>query len=530
MLILNSFIYSCNKEGNNDPKKNKYFMGWSGKDDPAKIPLSLNFGFANPSLPSQIDLTAYLPPVGDQGQTGTCVAWACGYYAKTISEAIVKNFDQSSLMSSSNQMSPKYLFYAIPNDQKGSDCNGTEFTSALDVLQQTGVASMSTVPFLNLYTCSNSLLDPSWNSEAAEHKIKYYRKIDFTLASIKQQLANKYPVIIGISVSDNFMYWGGSGVLTSNQGSIRGLHALTVVGYDDTKGSNGAFRIVNSWTNSWGDAGFIWVDYNLFFSNFVYNENVYIIASDEGNITPNPDPTPSSSGVDLATWVFSDVSTATITGFNNSRSITFNVYNIGNQNASANNNWSFYYIYYNAYNANDYGVLFQDAFNNSVYPNTFNCPRDFTCNFNFSVPSGSSFAQEVFNRNSVTRGYFVPPLNGYYYLVMIADPGGAFIEQNEQNNLFYTTAQSPKYFSNGFSYRNVPLIDSFSFKNDVSLTSTSLKRSLFSSAVNENNHNAYTPEEIVGFIKQEIKNGDLKKKTEQQVANNSNISTPVYFH
>jgi hypothetical protein len=502
----------------NNTNNSNFFGGWNGGDDPSKVPTSLNFGFASPTLSARVDLTPYLPPIGDQSTTGTCVAWACGYYTKTASEAIVRNLSQSALGAPSNQMSPKYLFYAIPDNLKGAGCDGTDFTYALDVLQQKGIATMATVPFSNLGNCNSSLLQPGWNTEATQHKIKYYRKIDFTLTSVKQQLANKYPVIIGIDVRTGFNNFRGSQVMMSNSGTFLGRHALAVVGYDDSKGPNGAFRIANSWGTLWGDGGFVWVDYNLFFNSFVYNGNAYIIASDEGNVTPpSPNPTPTNNGVDLATWVFSDVSTAQITGHNNSRSISFNVYNIGSQSANTSSNWSFYYLYYNAYNANDYGVLFQDAFNTSVTANTYYCPTGFACNFNFSIPAGSSFAQRVFNQTAVNRGYSVPALNGYYYLVLVADPGGVFTEQNEQNNIFYTTSQFPKFFSYGYSNRAESLRDTFSFKNELSVTTSILKKSNYNSAVNQNNRNAYTPEEILGFLKQKIKNGELKNKLQLQM-------------
>jgi hypothetical protein len=44
-------------------------------------------------------------------------------------------------------------------------------------------------------------------------------------------------------------------------------HAMTVVGYDDTK-FGGAFEIMNSWGTTWGNLGFIWVKY-ADFANFV---------------------------------------------------------------------------------------------------------------------------------------------------------------------------------------------------------------------------------------------------------------------
>jgi hypothetical protein len=41
-----------------------------------------------------------------------------------------------------------------------------------------------------------------------------------------------------------------------SQEKFGGLHAITIIGYDDSKR---AFRMVNSWGPNWGDNGFIWL-------------------------------------------------------------------------------------------------------------------------------------------------------------------------------------------------------------------------------------------------------------------------------
>jgi hypothetical protein len=45
---------------------------------------------------------------------------------------------------------------------------------------------------------------------------------------------------------------------------MRGWHAVTIVGYDDTLATNdgpGAFRLVNSWGTGFGDNGYFWMSY-----------------------------------------------------------------------------------------------------------------------------------------------------------------------------------------------------------------------------------------------------------------------------
>ncbi|MDQ3847161.1 MAG: C1 family peptidase [Bacteroidota bacterium] len=483
--------------------------GWSGKDNPDSVPRAINFAatFSNTNLPSKVDLSAYLPPIGNQGNKGPCVAWASAYYAKTCSEAISKNYSFNQLNSTSYQLSPEYLFNNIPDAQKGQGCDGTQFESAFRVLQQKGVATLATVPYDEV--CKSSHTQQNWDQDAEKHRILSYRSIDNTVQSIKAQLANKFPVLIGARVNNAFKNWKSTeGIFKSISSGNEG-HALTIVGYDDAKG---AFKIVNSWGKNWGDEGFVWVDYNYLVNNFVFNKNVYTITSEESNPAPgpNPNPAPATSGVDLALWVFSDVSTYLQNGNPNARNLSFNIYNIGSQTAASSANWSVYYLYYNAYNANDYGIIFRDNFNTSIQPNTFLCSNSNSCTFNLSLAPNSSFAQAGFNTSSVNRSYLMPPLSGFYYLVLIADPEGKFADQNRQNNIFYTTSQSPKYFVQGYSNRSGK--PDFSFENVQEASNNNLKKSEFNSAVTKEKWNAYSPEEIVSFIKDKIASGEIKRK------------------
>ncbi|MEZ4854722.1 C1 family peptidase [Flavobacterium sp.] len=529
LLFLLFFIcmvdYSCSEEEeNSDGETNslEFWFGWNGSDDMSTTPSSTNFGFGSGSLPSSVDLVPKFPPIGNQGNYGTCVAWAVAYNAKTALNGISKNLSTSDLYATANQFSPKDLFTAIPDNQKGGNCNGTNFSTAFEILQNRGVATMQTVPYNGLGNCSSSNLQANWNSEASQNKIKYWRKIEGTVQSIKQNLANNIPVVFGAKLADNFMTWNSSNVLSSNTSynnvGQHAYHAMVVAGYDDNKGANGAFKIINSWGEYWGNNGYCWVDYNFFINEFCTGSNgdkpLFIAANAEGgnDNTPPDETNPNVSGVDLAAWVFADYSNYQNTGVINNRKIEFNVYNIGNQTASANNNWSVYYIYFNAYNANDYGVIFADDFNTSTSYGSYYCDNNYTCTFNINLLPGSNFAGTIFGSSYASRSYNMPPLTGYYYLVVLADAGDSFVELDEMNNLFYTTNQ-PKYFDYGYSSRSSENNkNNFNFSNTLEATPTNLKRNEHNKIVSKQTPNAYTSEEILDFIKREYNNGELKSK------------------
>ena len=483
-----------------------FVSGWIATDDASQIPVSTNFGFGSSNnLPPSVDLTKYFPPVGNQGYHGTCVAWATGYNTFTAMRAIKNRWGPSALSSTRNQASPKDLFLAIPENEKSRNCGGTNFGPALNVLQQRGVASLQTVPYISLGNCSDNNLNPSWANEASQNKIKYWRRTEVNVESFKQNLANNIPVVIGIKVFENFQRWRGDGVLTFSDGKQGQSHALVIVGYNDYKGSRGAFRVLNSWGTDWGDQGFAWIDYN-----YLVNElcgMAFMMALDESEIPDNNNNT-SVSGVDVAPWVLADYSSYQQSGYANERKINFNLYNIGSQAATPDKQWSFYYIYYNAYDANDYGVIFFDEFKTTVGSNTFACQTNYNCVFNYSIPAGGNFAHTIWGTDYQTRTYYMPQITGYYYLVLIADAGDQFNEQNEANNLFYTTTD-PKYFENGYSLR---IHQKFEFKNPMPLQPNLLTKNVFNSAVNQRSKNAYTPQEILNLIKREKKNGNISKK------------------
>jgi hypothetical protein len=533
-LLCISFAFtSCKKDDDDDNNNNNPSgpsnLGWKGSDDPSQIPSSItnNFGFGNTNLPASVDLTPKFPPIGDQGQYGTCVAWAAGYNLKTALNGLDLNLSPAQLASPANQYSPKDLFWSIPDSKKGSGCNGTNFTDALDVMLSRGVATLQTVPYTNLGSCNSSGVQSNWTTEAAQNKIKSYRKIEGSVNSLKQQLANNVPVVIGAKLADNFMSWNSDDVFTSNttynQVGQHAYHALIISGYDDSKGPNGAFRVVNSWGGSWGDVGYIWVDYNFMVNTFAFGGNFYIANNEQGN-NPPPPVDPGSTGVDLAPWVFGDYSTYNLIQVldPSERAIFFNLYNIGSAPATSTSDWKLYYIYYNAFDANDYGILFYDEFNTSVAQNTYNCPDPNHCILNIDIPSGNNLGTVAFNTDTMYQIYYTPSnLNGYYYLVLIADAFDAFTETDEMNNIFYTTWQSPKLFVNGYSEKSSAqsstsdLFSRYAFLNPLPVNREQLKSHPYRSAVTPQRPNAYSPGEIKELLRLRKKDGDLARKVSQ---------------
>ena len=143
---------------------------------PKKVELSMS---SYRGMPPAHSLEKYAPYAGDQGQFGTCVAFACAYSAATIAYAQTHNITDRAKITKL-VYSPTYLFHSI--EPTKSDCNGANPISAVLFLTKQGAPFMRTVP----YACGRF-----WN-ETAEKEARSYRLSDahlFTVGLIPRQLA-----------------------------------------------------------------------------------------------------------------------------------------------------------------------------------------------------------------------------------------------------------------------------------------------------------------------------------------------------
>lgn len=433
-----------------------YSTGLNADDNLATMPVSPNFGFGNANLPSSVDLTMHLPPVGNQGSYGTCVAFAVGYNLKTALNAIDNGETTAQLADTRKIGSAKYLFTAIPDNLKGNDCNGTHFEPALDIVLNKGLASEAAVPYTNLGGCSQVTADPAWDQAAGDNKISNYRRIEGSIVGIKQALADKSPVVLGARLGQAFMEWRGDGVISSNgafdPNNQHGNHAMLMVGYDDAKGPRGAFRVVNSWDTGWGDDGFIWIDYDFLVNEMLMRDQsnngfVFTATNIRGTTPddnqPNPNDNTSSGGAELLTWIYEE--TVNPDGRDNlDRQVVYDIYNFG-ERAQAASDWDIYYVYYNAYNANDYGVLFH----NRIVGNSEGVSCDNTgCDIDATIDVHSSLGYELFGSETIGQPYTIPQLTGEYYLMMVADGEDEIDEYDETDNYFFPSL-TPITFSGG---------------------------------------------------------------------------------
>ena len=231
--------------------------------DEAEVFEPLADNIKNP-LPESVSLEAYCPPRLNQGKQGSCVGWSSAYAARTILHARSTGQDPADVT-----FSPSYVYnqIALPG------CQGTYLQKAMEVMHREGALPFSRFAY-NENSCSKK---PSRMeiSAAANYKTKGFNRLtkggdDYRtdLLAIKQNLAQGAPVVIGMMVGGSFMQNMLGRRLyipdpSDYSGSRLGGHAMCVIGYDDYY-EGGAFQVMNSWGEDWGEDGLFWIRYNDF--------------------------------------------------------------------------------------------------------------------------------------------------------------------------------------------------------------------------------------------------------------------------
>ncbi|ESQ76182.1 C1 family peptidase [Asticcacaulis sp. AC402] len=238
-------------------------------DDYAKQPASVRARSA--VLLSRVDLSPYFPAPGDQSFQGSCTGWAVSYAARSYYLATELGYKPAS---PSQIASPAFVFNASTSkpDPKGVFCGGATLVDALGVVVNKGAISLAQFPY-SPTTCMPAP-GPDHLAAASAWKVPGYEAIPAgsirNADAYKEMLERGKPIVIGVRF--NTSEWktiSGAGVFTlgvnSTGAAAKGGHAMVIVGYDDDKvaanGERGAFRLMNSWGQGWGDRGYAWVSY-----------------------------------------------------------------------------------------------------------------------------------------------------------------------------------------------------------------------------------------------------------------------------
>ena len=268
-----------------------------------------------PASATRVDLSDHFPAVRDQGRLGSCAAFAT---ANLVSYNVAVDNDADVVMS------PAFL-WTVRNPKPGTK-------EMFNRLTTYGISSELQTPYglpfvtNNSAFCSTNSADPGcWDpptqsaiDQAVDYRVPagaisrvgcfslysdgknpWCRVKDRWLTNnhrnneIKAWLDGGYPLYFSVeacklaeSGKQSPYIWGKDQTKGCSRMEHEFGHAVVIVGYDDDKGKHGAFKILNSWGNKWGESGYGWVGYDIGLS---FTKQAYVIYP-YNPIKPVPEP------------------------------------------------------------------------------------------------------------------------------------------------------------------------------------------------------------------------------------------------
>ncbi len=235
-------------------------LGWH-PDHPDHRDLTVEHDSYNlASVPSAVDLSPVMPPVYDQGALGSCV------YNAVASALHYREIVKTGLLP---RPVPARLFgYYNGRKEQGTvgQDSGSTLRMGCKVAAKYGYCAERLWPYVvKRFT---QVPPKAAYTEAKKHELRamQYARVDQIENPIKATLAMAVPVVFGFTVYESFQHIGADGVcpMPAKTESVLGGHAVTLVGYDDKRGS---FLVRNSWGPDWGAHGHFWMPYGYVLSS-----------------------------------------------------------------------------------------------------------------------------------------------------------------------------------------------------------------------------------------------------------------------
>jgi len=243
------------------------FTDMTNKEYSRMLGLKRKAGFVAPSMatqPSQVSLAGVpkawdwrpkgaVTPVKDQGQCGSC--WA--FSATAALEGAY--FQQSGTLLS---LSEQLCVDCVLNGADTCALGGEMHDCYLQVIKEGGDETEANYP----YTATSGNPCAFNPSLAVASNFQFYSNVTHGDESALQVASSQHVISVGIDASSIFFQLYSSGVYNNPtcKSDYADLdHGVTVVGYDHDAASGKDYWIVkNSWSESWGMEGYIWMTRN----------------------------------------------------------------------------------------------------------------------------------------------------------------------------------------------------------------------------------------------------------------------------
>lgn len=190
------------------------------------------------------DLRPTLPPVRDQGQRGTCLAFAvtAAHEVSRPGPAIP------------DDLSEEALYWGCKRTD-GNWTGGTTFTSASVALTRWGQPLEATWPY-DPTRADGVAYVPSGRAGGEDWFKSGLRAVGTDLSGLRALLDGGTPVALGLEVFDCFFRpdLNGRIQVPAAGSTARGHHAVLAVGHQPTE-----LLIRNSWGTTWALGGYAWI-------------------------------------------------------------------------------------------------------------------------------------------------------------------------------------------------------------------------------------------------------------------------------
>jgi hypothetical protein len=223
---------------------------------PSVPPQPLPAAFAKVEIKPAVDLRKYATPVGDQGQTSRCSAFAWTH-ALELSRSL-KQLETP-------RLSPSYTMYRFQEMQGDQKDHPYAYSGGEGTV---GGAEPGQV-LVDIGTCRQTLWpddarnpvggDALLNSDAAHFKLEA-TPLPIAIDDVKTVLSAGCPVHLAMNTGTAFSDVGRDGLFNAAEppSGRHGRHAMLLVGY------TGNYYIVkNSWGADWGEQGYCYVPKNV---------------------------------------------------------------------------------------------------------------------------------------------------------------------------------------------------------------------------------------------------------------------------
>lgn len=208
------------------------------------------------TLPSSFDWRELggCTPIKNQGGCGSC--WAFGTIAPIECNILIKDHVEVDL-------SEQWLVSCNQNSwgcRNGGWWAHSYFHWKMDQCNGTGAVLEEDFPYVARdVPCDGPYAHP--------YTIDTWHYVGFSqgtaqIDAIKQAIMTYGPVSTACAVTQAFAAYTG-GIFNENDPNAELNHAVALVGWDDTQGTNGIWFLRNSWGTGWGEDGYMRIEYDV---------------------------------------------------------------------------------------------------------------------------------------------------------------------------------------------------------------------------------------------------------------------------